>query len=136
MAGESSPVRKAAFLVGIVFLLGAALGGVLGYNFGHEKASAAPPPMTDAQKRAVKVQHLTQELNLTPDQQKKMDAVIAEIQVQYKQIHESTEPQFEQARQKGRAEIRAFLTPEQLPKFEAFIKRLDEERQRKAQGQK
>lgn len=136
MASNSSPVRKAAFLVGIVFLLGAALGGVLGYNFGHEKASAAPPPMTDAQRRAMKVQHLSQELNLTSDQQKKLDAVIAEIQAQYKQIHESTEPQFEQARQKGRAEIRAFLTPEQLPKFEAFIKRLDEERQRKAQGQK
>ena len=34
----------------------------------------------------------------------------------------------DQARQKGRDQIRAFLTPEQKPKFEEFLKRMDEER--------
>jgi Spy/CpxP family protein refolding chaperone len=38
----------------------------------------------------------------------------------------------EQARQKGRDQIRAILTPEQKPKFEEFLKRMDEERKRNA----
>ena len=35
-------------------------------------------------------------------------------------------------RQKGRDEIRAILTPEQKPKFEEFLRKLDEERKRNA----
>jgi Spy/CpxP family protein refolding chaperone len=38
----------------------------------------------------------------------------------------------DQARQKGRDQIRAILTPEQKPKFEEFLRRLDEERKRNA----
>jgi Spy/CpxP family protein refolding chaperone len=34
--------------------------------------------------------------------------------------------QLDQVRQKGRAQVRAILTPEQLPKFEEFLKRMDE----------
>jgi Spy/CpxP family protein refolding chaperone len=39
-------------------------------------------------------------------------------------------------RMKTRGEMRAFLTPEQLPKFEQYIQRMDEERkkQKEAQG--
>jgi Spy/CpxP family protein refolding chaperone len=37
-----------------------------------------------------------------------------------------------EVREKGRAQVRTILTPEQLPKFEAFLKRMDEERKRNA----
>jgi len=40
----------------------------------------------------------------------------------------TVDPQLEQARQQGRQRIRAVLTPDQLPKFEAFIRHLDEQR--------
>jgi Spy/CpxP family protein refolding chaperone len=130
---EISATRKAAFWVGVVFLLGAALGGMLGYVFAHHTTLAAPAQMTDAQKRAQKVQRLTQELNLTPDQQKQLDAIMTGVQAEYKAIHQSTEPQIDQARQKGREQIRAILTPEQKPKFEEFLKRLDEERKKNSQ---
>jgi Spy/CpxP family protein refolding chaperone len=36
------------------------------------------------------------------------------------------------ARQKGRDQIREILTPEQKPKFEEFLKRLDEARMKNA----
>jgi Spy/CpxP family protein refolding chaperone len=130
---DTTATRKAAFWVGVVFLLGAALGGMLGYVFAHHTAMAAPAQMTDAQKRAQKVQRLTQELNLSPDQQKQLDAIISSVQAEYKAIHQSTEPQIDQARQKGREQIRVILTAEQKPKFEEFLKRLDEERKKNAQ---
>ncbi|HET8923857.1 MAG TPA: hypothetical protein VFN26_12790 [Candidatus Acidoferrum sp.] len=127
---ELSASRKAALWVGVVFLLGAALGGMLGYVFAHRTAMAAPAQMTDAEKRAQKVQRLTEELNLTAEQQRQLDAIIASMQREYKAIHQSTDPQIDQARQKGREQIRAILTPEQKPKFEDFLRRLDEERRR------
>jgi Spy/CpxP family protein refolding chaperone len=130
---EISATRKAAFWVGVVFLLGAALGGMLGYVFAHHTTLAAPAQMTDAQKRAQKVQRLTQELNLTPSQQTQLDAIMTGVQAEYKAIHQSTEPQIDQARQKGREQIRAILTPEQKPKFEEFLKRLDDERKKNSQ---
>jgi Spy/CpxP family protein refolding chaperone len=37
-----------------------------------------------------------------------------------------------QTRQKGRDQIRGILTSEQKPKFEEFLKKLDEERKRNA----
>jgi Spy/CpxP family protein refolding chaperone len=130
---DTAATRKAAFWVGVVFLLGAALGGMLGYVFAHHTAMAAPAQLTDAQKRAQKVDRLTQELNLTPSQQAQLDTILTSVQGEYKVIRQSTEPQIDQARQKGREQIRAILTPEQKPKFEEFLKRLDEERKKNPQ---
>src|SRR5260221_102508 len=90
---ETSATRKAALWVGVVFLLGAALGGTLGYVFAH-RVSAAPAQLTDAERRAQKVQRLTQELNLSPEQQKQLDTIMAGVQAEYKAIHQSTIPQF------------------------------------------
>ncbi len=128
-----SVTRKAALWVGVVFLLGAALGGMIGYVFAHHTALAAPAQLTEMARRAQKVQHLTQELDLSADQAKQLDVIMASVQAQYKAIHQTTDPQINEARQKGREQIRAILTPEQKPKFEEFLKRLDEERKRNAQ---
>src|SRR6267142_627874 len=123
---DMSVTRKAALWVGVVFLLGAALGGMTGYVFARHTALAAPPQMNEAARRA-------QELELAPEQQKQIEAIIASVQAQYKAIRQSAEPQVNEARQKGREQIRAILTPEQKPKFEEFLKRLDEERKRREQ---
>jgi Spy/CpxP family protein refolding chaperone len=130
---DTSATRKAALWVGLVFLLGAALGGVLGNVFGVHARNVPPPQLTEGEKRAQKVQRLTQELSLAPDQQKQVEAIIASVQAQYKAIRQSTEPQIDEARQKGREQIRAILTPEQKPKFEDFLRRLDEERKKNTQ---
>jgi len=130
---DTSATRKAALWVGFVFLLGAALGGELGNVFGVHARNVPPPQLTEGEKRAQKVQRLTQELSLAPDQQKEVEAIIASVQAQYKAIRQSTEPQIDEARQKGREQIRAILTPEQKPKFEDFLRRLDEERKKNTQ---
>jgi len=132
---ESSTTRKAALWVGLVFLLGVALGGFGGYIFAHQKytvTNAGAPP-SDAVRRAQKVRELTSLANLTPEQSRQVDAVIADVQSQMKSIRKTLDPQLSEVRQKGRERIRAILSAEQRPKFEAFIQKLDEERRRNAQ---
>ena len=127
---ETTAKQKAALWVGAVFLLGAALGGVLGYLFAHRPVSASNPPLSEPERRARRVAELTKELSLTPQQSQQMDEVLKEIHGEMKATRDKTDAQLEQLRQKGRSEMRAVLTPEQMPKFEEFLKRLDEERKR------
>jgi LPS O-antigen subunit length determinant protein (WzzB/FepE family) len=132
---ETSTTRKAALWVGLVFLLGAAIGGMAGYVFAHQKytvTNAAAPP-SDAARRAQKVHELTSLVNLTPEQSQQVDAVIADVQSHMKSIRKTLDPQLGEVRQQGRERIRAILSAEQRPKFEAFIQKLDEERQRNGQ---
>lgn len=123
---DTSATRKAALWVGAVFLLGGALGGVLGYFTAHHSASAANQPLSEPERRARRVEQLTSELSLTPAQSQQLDAILKERHAEAKTIHDQTDLQIDQVRQKGRDQIRAILTPEQKPKFEEFLKRQDE----------
>ena len=127
---DTSPTRKAALWVGAVFLLGAALGGVLGYLFAHRPVSAANPPLSEPERRAKRVAEITKELSLTPQQAQQIDVILMQRHAETKAIHDQTDAQIDAVRQKGRAQVRTILTPDQLPKFEEFLKRMDEERKR------
>jgi esterase/lipase len=116
-----------------VFVLGVALGGVLGYAFAHRSYAAERIPMTAEARRAQRREQLKREVGLTPDQQKEVTAILDDAQVQYKAIHQVMDPQIEAIRQKNREKIRALMTPEQKPKFEEFLRKLDEERKRNGQ---
>jgi Spy/CpxP family protein refolding chaperone len=126
---EASAKKKAAVWVAAVFLLGAALGGVLGYIFAHHSVFANAP-LTEPERRAHRVEQLTHELGLNNDQRQQLDTILSGIHAEYKGLREQHEGQMDRARQKGRNQIRAILTPEQKPKFEEFLKHLDEERKR------
>jgi Spy/CpxP family protein refolding chaperone len=127
---DTPATRKAALWVGAVFLLGAALGGVLGYLFAHRPVNAANPPLSEPERRAQRVQQLTKDLSLTPQQAQQLDAILLQRHTETKAIHEQTDAQIDAVRQKGRAQVRAILTPEQLPKFEEFLRQMDEQRKR------
>jgi Spy/CpxP family protein refolding chaperone len=128
---ESSAKQRAALWVVVVFVFGAALGGVFGYFYGHRSSvSAANPPLSEPERRAQRVDQLTKELGLTEDQRHQLDSDLSQLHAQYKEIHDQSDAQMEQARQKGRDQIRSILTPEQKPKFEEFLKRMDEERKK------
>jgi Spy/CpxP family protein refolding chaperone len=122
--------RRAALWIGAVFLLGAALGGVLGYVFAHRPVSAAAPPQSEPERRAHRVAELTRELSLTPQQAQQLDGILLKWHAETKAVRDQSDAQIEGIRQKGRGEVRSILTPDQLPKFEDFLKRLDEERKR------
>jgi Spy/CpxP family protein refolding chaperone len=129
---DATAKQKAALWVGAVFLLGAALGGVLGYVFAHRPVAAANPPLSEPERRARRVAELTQLLSLTPQQSQQVDGILKETHAQIKAVHDQSDAQFDQLRQKGRSQMRAVLTPDQVPKFEEFLKHLDEERKRNA----
>lgn len=123
--------RKAYALVLVVFLLGIALGALGTYVAAGRVWGARPEGHGRYDRRAHMVEQLTRELNLTADQQKQLDAILADMQAKYAVIHKQISPQTEQARQQGREQIRALLTPEQKPKFEEYMRRLDEERKKR-----
>ena len=127
---ETTAKRKAALWVGAVFLLGAMLGGVLGFLFAHRPVNAANAPLSEPERRAHRVEQLTHELELTPQQAQQLDSILLQRHTETKAIHDQLDAQMNQVRDKGRAQVRTILTPEQLPKFEAFLKRMDEERKR------
>ena len=129
MSGISA-TRKAVLWVGVVFLLGAALGGMIGYSYAHHLVSAASTPLPEPARRAQRVKQLTELLNLTSAQSQQVDAILQQRHADVKTIHDQTDAQIEQIRQKGRDQLRAVLTPEQKPKFEEFLKNLDQQRKR------
>ncbi|HKW31754.1 MAG TPA: hypothetical protein VJN92_02035 [Candidatus Acidoferrum sp.] len=130
---QTPATRKAAIWVVIVFLLGAVGGGMLGYGYAHHySVSAASAPLPEPERRAKRVQDLTVQLGLTSDQAKQLDTILLERHTEVKNIREQFDARFEQVRQKGRDQIRAILTPEQKPKFEEFLQKLDAERKRNA----
>jgi len=129
---EMSATRKAALWVGVVFLLGAALGGVIGYSYEHHLVSAASTPLPEPERRAHRVRELSEALSLTSSQSQQVDAILLQRHADVKAIHDQTDAQIGQIREKGRDQIRAVLTPEQKPKFEEFLKKLDEQRKHSA----
>ncbi|HXY23448.1 MAG TPA: hypothetical protein VEI73_02280 [Candidatus Acidoferrum sp.] len=130
---ESSATRKAAVWVGIVFLLGLAVGGMAGYGYERWSVSAARVPRSEPERRAQRVEQLTRELSLTLDQAKQLDGILLQRHAEVQAVRDQADAQAEQIRQKGRDQVRAILTPEQKPKFEDFLRKLDEERKRNAQ---
>ena len=121
----ASATRKAAMWIAAVFVLAAALGSVSGYIYGHR---APGPPLSDDAKRQQKVATLTKELQLTPEQQTQVDAIFRDTQGKFQAIRKESDAQIEVARQAGRERLRTVLTPEQKPKFEEFLRKMDEDR--------
>ncbi|HEY6129646.1 MAG TPA: hypothetical protein VIW23_15855 [Candidatus Acidoferrum sp.] len=122
--------QRATLWLAIVFVLGAALGGVLGYAFAHRSYAAEPTVLSAEARRAQRREKLAHEVGLTPDQQKQVGAILDQAQTEYKAMHAVMDPQVEAVRQKTRDKIRGLLSEDQKPKFEEFLRKLDNERKR------
>ena len=128
--------KKAAIWLVLVFVVGAATGGVFGYSLAHRSyAWTKTPVQTDAEHRTKKVAEMTQEIGLTPEQAQKVDALITEAQREIHGIHDQSDAQVDAVRMKTRDAVRAFLTPEQRPKYEEYVQRLDAERKKQKEAQ-
>jgi hypothetical protein len=122
--------QKASLWLAVVFALGLAIGVVFGYNFAHKSFAAGPANLSEPERRAARVADLTRELQLTPEQSQKVDAVLHQAHDEMRTIREKSDADMDAVKQKARSEMRTFLTPEQLPKYEAFVKKLDEQRKK------
>jgi Spy/CpxP family protein refolding chaperone len=125
--------RKAFLLVLLVLALGMGLGSVGTYVVTTRVLAARPQQATHLPANHMAM--FTRDLNLNPDQQKQIQAILTETRARYAEIHSQADPEYEQARQAGRERIRQVLTPEQRPKFEDLLRRMDEERRsRQSEG--
>jgi len=120
--------RKAVLMVVVLFVLGVALGSVGTYLVTTRVLAAHSPVARTAN------QHMamyTRDLNLTPDQQSQIQAILNDTRAKYASLHEKLDPEYEQVRQQGREHIREVLTSEQRPKFEELLRQMDEERRQR-----
>jgi len=118
--------RKALLLVFVLFVLGIALGSVGTYVV-TTRVLAARPQATLG-RNADHMAMFTRDLNLTPDQQNQIQAILNDTRAHYAALHQKLDPEYEEVRHQGRVRIRQVLTPEQLPKFEELLRQMDEER--------
>ena len=91
----------------------------------------------DGHRRQRIVDRLTTQLQLSPDQQKKVETILEDghkrITAIYRQSQDQARPQYDAVHTEIRTRIRAVLTPAQQPKFDDFLKRLDAERKAREQ---
>jgi len=125
----SSGNRKAVALLILVLALGIALGAV-GATVINRRVYAGRVRSPNPPARPVA--RLTHDLSLTPDEVQQVSSILSNMQTKYDVIRQQMSPQFDQVRQQGREQIRELLTPEQRPKFEDFLQRVDEDRRRRA----
>jgi Spy/CpxP family protein refolding chaperone len=129
--------KKAAIWLALVFILGTATGGVFGYSLARRSYAAVKTVMpSEAERRAKKLAEMTQTIGLTAEQQQKVDGIIKNAQTDIRAIHDQSDAEVDVVRMKARAQMREFLTPEQMPKFEQYMQRLDEERKKQKEAQK
>jgi len=128
--------QKARLWLALVFILGAAIGGVFGYSFAHRSyaATQGPTTLSEPERRAKRMAEMTREVGLTPEQSTQIDQIIHQAHDEIKAIHDRTDADVDAVRQRAREQTRTLLTPEQKPKFESWIQRMDQEKKRQQQG--
>jgi Spy/CpxP family protein refolding chaperone len=118
--------REAALLAVAVFVLGALLGGLATHVWTIHASNHQMAPHG----RDQILSHMTRELDFTPQQLQVVTQIVDDTHGQIRALYAPLDPQREQIRQKARERIRAVLTPDQKPKFEDFLRRLDEQRKK------
>jgi Spy/CpxP family protein refolding chaperone len=128
--------KKAAIWLALVFILGTATGGVFGYSLARRSYAATKTVApSEAEHRAKKVADMTDAIGLTAEQAQKAEGIIKNAQSEIRTIRDKSEAEVDVVRMKTRADMRTFLTPEQLPKFEQYVQRMDEQRKKQKEAQ-
>ena len=132
---NSETRQKARLWLALVFILGAAIGGVFGYSFAHRSyaATQGPTTLSEPERRAKRIAEMTREVGLTPEQSTQIDQIIHQAHDEMKTIHEKSDADVDVVRQRAREQMRSLLTPDQRPKFEAMVQRWNQEK-KKQQG--
>jgi hypothetical protein len=128
--------KKAAIWLALVFVLGTATGGVFGYSLARRSYAATKSVVpSEAERRAKKIAEMTKTIGLTAEQAQKADGIIKNAQSEIREIHNKNDAEVDVVRMNARGQMREFLTAEQMPKFEQYMQRLDEERKKQKEAQ-
>jgi Spy/CpxP family protein refolding chaperone len=129
---------KARIWLAVVFIVGTAIGVVFGYSFGHRSYAAtvtSQPQLTEAQRKAKHLAEMKAELGLDEQQTAKFEEIIHNTHQQMQAYRDEAEKNVDVVRQQARNQMRALLTPEQKPKFEVMVQRMDEAHKKQQQQQ-
>jgi Spy/CpxP family protein refolding chaperone len=116
--------RRALAVLVAVFLLGSVVGAA-GYYIWSLRASADEPgfgPQAGGRRRPPMMQDV---LQLSPEQQKRFDAIMEESRNRMQALQVESAPKFKAIRAETDAQIVAILNEEQKKKFEAFVHDMD-----------
>ncbi len=110
----------------VIFGTGVVTGGLLVLHADRARPRVArPAPVvrpgqqnSPGNMRLEFLRRMERELGLTPEQQKRVDALIKESQERTKRLMEPVSPQLRQEVQRAREEFRDLLTPEQRKRFD------------------
>ena len=91
---------------------------------------------SEPERRAKRIGEMTRELGLTPEQASSFDGIIKQAHEEMKAVHEKSDADVDAIRSKARDQMRLLLTPEQKPKFEEMVTKMDAERKRTPGGGK
>ena len=120
--------RKAFLLVFLVFVLGIALGSVGTYVVTTRVQAARPQAgRNPANTMAIFTRHL----NLSPEQQKQIETILNDTRARLAEIRKQADPEYDKVLHEGQEQIRQILSPEQKPKFEDLLRRMDEEHRKR-----
>ncbi len=120
------PRVKGALLLLLAFLLGTAT-GALGFALYRSHAGWWGPPQDATRFREVVIRRLTRELDLRPEQQQQVEAILREAGDQFTRLREEMRPRFLEIRNRTRDRIRTLLDADQQTRFQAFMDRWDRE---------
>ena len=123
----------------VIFLAGAATGGVVVRTYAPKivKRTHISPPLPIGQDRRDEyLAKLDRELQLTPQQRQKVEAILCESQKRMKEIWEPFEPEVKEEYRRTRREISEVLTPEQQAKMKQWRKDKDNNKDASKGGEK
>lgn len=104
----------------LVFVLGCITGGALSGLYMSRSSENNPKPvsMRDTNEYFETLKH---EVNLTPEQETKMSAILDEMRNQYKSVCAEVRPRYFALREDARLRMRELLSPVQKKKFDTIV---------------
>lgn len=103
----------------LVFVSGAVV-GALGYRVYSPPAARSAQRMSPEELRRQYVNELQTRVHLTADQMTKLNAIMDDTDARFNKAREEHHQELAKIREDHRAQLRAILTPEQLPLYEKF----------------
>lgn len=119
------PRMKGALLLLLAFGLGAAAGG-LGYRGYLDRAAGWRKADRAERMEQVTLRRLTRELNLTADQQGRVEGLLRESGEEFRRLRGEITPRFRELRVRTEGRIRELLDAGQRAKFEEQVKRWEQ----------
>ncbi|HTG43653.1 MAG TPA: hypothetical protein VK633_03890 [Verrucomicrobiae bacterium] len=107
----------------MIFAAGAATGGLLVRTYAPRivrRLHVSPPLPMSIERRMEYISKLDRELELSPEQRKQAEQIIAASQERMKQLWEPFEPRVKEEYRRSRREISEILSPEQREKMKRW----------------